>query len=155
MKTEIAILDSVQITKPFIADTSQSIISSIQNGEVNPLDLKLKVKAVESVLETIKPVLDQHARTEAEKYGAKTFEHLGASVELFEAGTKYDYSACNDEQYNELLAMQEVLKEKMKEREAFLKSIKGSMNIVNESGEAVTVFAPIKKSTSSLKITIK
>ena len=154
--TEISILKDVLINKPFVADTSQIIISAIQQGEVNPLELKLKVKAMESVLETIKPILDKAARDEAETFGAKSFERLGAKVELFEAATKYDYSMCNDDEYKYLLVEQEKLKLKIKKREEFLKSIDGKMTLVIEgTGEVVTVFPPTKSSTSSLKITLQ
>lgn len=156
MKTEISILKDVLINKPFVADTSQIIISAIQQGEVNPLELKLKVRAMESVLETIKPILDKAARDEAETFGAKSFERLGAKVELFEAATKYDYSMCNDDEYKDLLVEQEKLKLKIKKREEFLKSIDGKMTLVIEgTGEVVTVFPPTKSSTSSLKITLQ
>ena len=154
--TEISILKDVLINKPFVADTSQIIISAIQQGEVNPLELKLKVKAMESVLETIKPILDKAARDEAETFGSKSFERLGAKVELFEAATKYDYSMCNDDEYKDLLVEQEKLKLKIKKREEFLKSIDGKMTLVIEgTGEVVTVFPPTKSSTSSLKITLQ
>jgi hypothetical protein len=154
--TEISILKDVLINKPFVADTAQLIISAIQQGEVNPLELKLKVKAMESVLETIKPILDKAARDEAETFGAKSFERLGAKVELFEAATKYDYSMCNDDEYKYLLVEQEKLKLKIKKREEFLKSIDGKMTLVIEgTGEVVTVFPPTKSSTSSLKITLQ
>jgi len=153
--TEITILKDVLINKPFVADTAQLIISAIQEGEVNPLDLKLKVKAMESVLETIKPILDKAARDEAETYGAKSFERLGAKVEMFEAATKYDYSMCNDDEYKDLLLEQEKLKLKIKQREKFLQSIDGKMNIITDDGEGVTVFAPTKSSTSTLKITLQ
>lgn len=144
----------VAIDKPFIANTAQSIISAINEGELNPIDLKLRLKAIESVIETIKPVLDKAARDEAEKYGAKSFERLGARIELIEAGTKYDYSNCNDDQYKDLIIELEKLKLKIKQREKFLQSIDGSMNIVTDHGEGVTVFAPIKTSTSTIKITL-
>jgi hypothetical protein len=154
--TQIALLSGVEINKPYVADTSQSIIAAIQSGEVNPLDLKLQVKAIESVLETIKPILDKEARNEAEKFGAKSFDRLGAKVELFEAATKYDYSMCNDDEYKDLLVEQEKLKLKIKKREEFLKSIDGKMTLVIEgTGEVVTVFPPTKSSTSTIKITLQ
>ena len=154
--TEISILKDVLINKPFVADTSQIIISAIQQGEVNPLELKLKVKAMESVLETIKPILDKAARDEAETFGAKSFERLGAKVELFEAATKYDYSMCNDDEYKDLLVEQEKLKLKIKQREKFLQAIDGKMTLVVEgTGEVVTVFPPTKSSTSTIKITLQ
>jgi hypothetical protein len=154
--TQIALLSGVEINKPYVADTSQSIIAAIQSGEVNPLDLKLQVKAIESVLETIKPILDKEARNEAEKFGAKSFDRLGAKVELFEAATKYDYSMCNDDEYKDLLVEQEKLKLKIKQREKFLQAIDGKMTLVVEgTGEVVTVFPPTKSSTSTIKITLQ
>lgn len=132
---------------------SSQIINAINNGEVSALEIKMKQKYLETIFEATKIAVDKAARDEAETYGEKTFKKFGGEVSLIEAGTKYDYSQCNDEEYLDLLVELEAVKLKVKHRETFLKSIKGSMNIVTKHGEAVTVFPPIKTSTSTLKIT--
>jgi hypothetical protein len=46
------------------------------------------------------------------------------------------------------------LKEKIKERETFLKSLKAPLEVVNtDTGETTTIVPPVKKSTSTFKFT--
>jgi len=48
------------------------------------------------------------------------------------------------------------LREKQKERELFLKSIKGQLTIANEiTGEITTIYEPLRTGSESIKITLK
>jgi hypothetical protein len=55
--------------------------------------------------------------------GEKTFEVNGAKLSQSETGVKYDYEASGDQIYNDLVKEMESIKEKIKERETFLKVI--------------------------------
>jgi len=149
----VELSDNIADTRVSIQSTANAMIQAVQSGEVSALEMKLKQKFIEAVIEQTKSVIDKAARDEAELYGEKKFTKFGGEVSLIEAGIKFDYSNCNDEVYNDLLTELEAIKAKIKDREAFLKSIKGSINIITDHGEAVTVFPPIKTSTSTLKIT--
>lgn len=151
--SNIELQETEHDSRVVINTISSNIINAISSGEMSGLQFKMKQKMWESIFEACKIAVDKAARDEAETYGEKTFKKFGGEVSLIEAGTKYDYSQCNDEEYLDLLVELEAVKLKVKDRETFLKSIKGSMNIVTKHGEAVTVFPPIKTSTSTLKIT--
>jgi hypothetical protein len=79
---------------------------------------------------------------------------FGATFEVIEAGTKYDYSGCNDTEYDDLTAAINELTARRKEREKFLRGIKNATTIVNEeTGELVRILPPVKSSTTTYKTT--
>ena len=152
---ENKLLNQIDYSKSAVADVSCEIIKGLQEGTLTPLDVALRFKAMKSVIEQVKGVLDPMARADAERYGEKSFVFGNAKIDLAEVGTKYDFSNCGDAEYNRLAAELKALEIKVAEREKFLKAIKVSIVVVDEvSGEISKVFAPIKTSTSSIKITL-
>jgi hypothetical protein len=95
-------------------------------------------------------------RSEVELYGKMLITNNSSKVELAETGTKYDYSNCNDAEYFSLLADLEKAKEMVKVRESFLKGVpsKGFEVTDTTTGEIVTIYPPVKTSTSSFKVTL-
>lgn len=71
---------------------------------------------------------------------------LGCKLSVMNA-TRYDYSNCNDSEWTKA-------KEVIKEREAFLKSLKTSIDVITEDGEVVKLLPPAKKVTETVKVTI-
>lgn len=155
MNTQIEILSNQTIDKTTAAEMAQLIISAIENGDVNALNLKIKIKAIENVIKTIKPILDKEARSIAELEGQKSFTRLGSTVKLQETGVEYDYTNCQDPKHAKLTESFESAKAAKENREAYLKALDKSETIVDEdSGEIVTIYPPIKSSTSSVVITL-
>ena len=155
METTINTLSILPSTKDEIQNFSIKIISELESGRINPLDLLKQIKCFEKVIEQTKDTLSKMAREEAEKYGAKSFEYKGIKIELAEVGTKYDYSQCNDFVLAKVSEELSKLNESKKQRETFLKSLKEPISLVDEeSGDIIQVLPPIKSSTSSLKVTI-
>lgn len=147
------ILPECGLTKTDIKAATASLVEAVKDGSLNPLHAKLKMKALETMLKEAASEIDSYAREEAEKHGGKSFECYGAKVDLIEAGVKYDFTNCGDPVYNELTKQAAEIAAQIKNREAFLKTVQGSMNIVTEDGEGVTVYPPVKSSTSTIKIT--
>ena len=152
MNTEL--ITSVDLSKASVRTVADQLIELAETG--NPLEVKLKLKAMqEAIAEACKKV-DAMARDEAEKYGSKSFDYLGCNVSLIEAGTSYDYSNCGDIELEQMLAEQSALEARIKARKEIVKNIKGKMILVNEStGESYEVVPPIKSSISTIKITLK
>lgn len=133
-------------TKEEAQTFANDLVRRVNDGEINPLDLKAQMKFIEKTLELIDKQTKDSWMKEAVKYG-KSFEYKGWQVDEIEAGIKYDYSM--DVEWSEL-------KEKIKSRETFLKAIKEPLEIVNTTtGETTTIYPPIKKSTTTLKFTAK
>lgn len=135
---------------------SDQVIESVRNGEANPLEVLIILKAFEKAQERIIKEIRENFVTEAGKYPETSFEFNGAKIEKVEVGTKYNYAICNDPIYKNRLEIAEKAKEKLSERETFLKAIKEPINIVDEeTGELIKIIPALKTSTSSLKVSIR
>jgi len=135
---------------------SDQVIESVRQGETNPLEVLVIIKAFEKANDRIYKELRDNFVNEASKYPEKSFEFNGAKLEKAEVGTSYDYKSCGDPVYNNRLAMFETMKQQLKEREDFLKSIKEPVTIIDEStGEVVKITPPVKTSTTSIKVSIR
>jgi hypothetical protein len=154
METTISTMSIFPSSKDEVAAFSNKMISELESGNANPLDVLRFQKCFEKVFENVKPTLMEMARTEAEKYGAKKFEYKGLKMELAEVGTKYDFSGCNDAELNTLVSAVESINVKIKERQTFLKALTQPTTVVNDDGEVVTLNPPVKSSTSSIKVTV-
>lgn len=135
---------------------SDQVIESVRQGEANPLEVLVILKAFAKASERILNEVRENYVREADKYPEKSFEAFGAKLEKGEVGTSYDYSVCNDPIYNRLWEVSFEANGQLKERETFLRALKQPMTIVDEAtGETVKVIPPLKKSTSSVKVTIR
>lgn len=147
--TEITWLDAPGLSKQQNTSLADAIIRKVEQGEVNPLTAFLQIKSIEDVCKKAKEGINQWSLEEAQKHGVRSFDYQGAKVEISELGTKYDFSSCGD-------VIWESLKQQLKDRESFLKTIKEPIEMVNpDGGEIYRVHAPVKRSTTGLKITLK
>jgi len=135
---------------------SDQIIEAVKEGEANPIEVVMIMKAFEKVSERVQKEIKENVLTEASKYPENSFELFGNKVEKAELGTKYSYANCGDPVYMRRTQILAEAQEQVKERETFLKAIKQPITIIDdESGEIVTVQAPVKTSTTGIKITIR
>lgn len=133
-----------------------SVEEVLNNGNV--LQSAEVISKIELFLKEIKSNKDyiDSVRTEIQKFGKDYKTSTGTKLELTEAGTKYDFANCNDKIYFELLNEFESIKDKIKNREEFLKKVPASgIEIVDENGEVYLIFPPSKSSTSTYKVTIQ
>lgn len=138
-----------------VAEFSRKLIEELNDGEIEPLKFKVFVKCLETVLANIKPTLDELALDEAEKYGQKSFGLLGAKIELREVGTRYNYSQCGYPEWERAEQKFKEISDRKKQIESLLQAVKKPMSMNDEeTGEVVTVYPPVKSSTSSVVITL-
>lgn len=151
----ITVFNTLPETKEQINTFVQLVVNSVNEGEINPLELSVRLKAVEDMANDIRKQIQDMATSEAEKYG-KSFEYRNSRIDVKMVGVKYDYSKCEDAEWELLDSQIKSLKEKQKERETFLKGIKGQLTIVNEdTGDIKTIYEPIKQGKESLVINLK
>jgi choline kinase len=155
METAISTLSQLPETKQQIETFAYSLEQGLNNGQIVASDLLRFQKAMEKVFEKIKPTLIENALNEISQY-EKNSVIKGSEFSIVEAGVKYDYSNCNDIEYNTLNTQLEAIKSTLKDRETFLKSIKEPMQMIDEnSGEVYTICPPKKTSSTTLKVTFK
>lgn len=155
-ETPVAALRLLVTTQSQVDFFSDELIRSVKDGEVNPLEILVMLRAFEKVSKRVLSEIDKNYLTEAEKYPEKKFELFGASIEKAEVGTSYDYSICCDPIYEERESAMSAAKTLVDERKEFLKALKEPMTMIHEpTGEVITIRPPAKKSTSGLKVTIR
>lgn len=126
-----------------IEQTAASVIELVTEGDINPLELDMRLKAIESVCEKIRKhtMVKECVIEEAQKHGAKgEFDFMNCVARVGEFGARYDYAGCNDTELNELVI-------KIKARQKFLKEL--DIEMVDENtGEIIS--PAVKKSTTSV-----
>jgi len=144
------------VSKETIKEHSINLLADLDNGYITPLQLAAQLKYFEDIIANVKEEVRQRVVAEQSKYGKERMTFKGATFDIKEAGVKYDYSNCDDTIWNDLKQQLDDLNDKMKEREAFLKSLRERLTYVDESsGEIVTIYPPQKKSTTTYAITWK
>jgi hypothetical protein len=156
--TATALLRLNPSTKSQIASFRNQIVTAIEEGESNPLEVLVQCRAIEKAVEEILPKIQAYILKEADKYPEKSFDFLGNKLEKGEAGVKYNYAATNDPIWEQLDADVNTATDRRKEREAFLRAIKAGdiVKAVDPStGEEVTLRPAPKTSTSIVKVSIQ
>lgn len=151
-------LSVFETTKAERKEIVENYISGLLDGHLDPIHIHLQVKHMEAFIKAI--TTDERYKdkvlSEAEKYG-KSFEQFNAAFQVKETGVKYDFTKCEDSEWEQLNSELEALKERIKEREAFLKTIpaKGIEVLDNETGTVSQIFPPFKTSTTTVSVTLK
>lgn len=151
-----SVISLTPTTKEQAETFAQKLISEVEEGNVNPLQLQIQLTAMQKAMDSVKKKIADLVLTEAQKHGQKTFTIHSAQVEISELGTKYWFGDCNDPEWTK--ANEEELKwgDKRKERELFLKALKHSTTLLDEeSGEVIKIHPPVKSSTTGIKVTLK
>lgn len=130
------------------------IISTIENGEIEPLKIHLQVKAMEDIIEQLKAntTYRNALLNEAEKHGKK-FQYQNAEIAIREVGTKYDYSPCEDVVLTDLQRQKEEIEKVLKNRQKMLQTLppSGLADPINGN----MLYPPVKTSTTSVIVTLK
>lgn len=149
------LIQAIPDRKQQISVAAQTISDRIDSGELSGMLALANFKTFEKVFEKAKESVIQGALKEANNYPEKTIEQFGVKFEKAEAGVTYDYQSCGHPEYNDLCAQIVKLTEKKKEFEKFLQAIKEPTGITDvNSGETFVVNPPLKRSTTTLKVTI-
>ena len=155
MNLSVTNLSLFETSKSERQNFAEQITNNLLEGLADPLKVHLQVKCMEDLIKQItsNSVYKDLLVTEAAKFG-KSFEHHNAKFEIKETGVKYDYESCGDPLLKDLEDELALLESKIKERQSFLKSIKGTIEILI-GDELITLYPPVKTSTTSVTINLK
>jgi len=132
------------------------IANTIESGMDDPLKVLAISKKMEYVTDGVKARIKDATIREAEKHGEKSFPWGNCEMHLAPTYTKYDYSKCNDPEWEESDAKERSGSNSKKEREKFLQQIKKSFTMIDDrTGEVITITPPVKTQTMGVKVTIK
>ncbi|PKP45141.1 MAG: hypothetical protein CVT94_18895 [Bacteroidetes bacterium HGW-Bacteroidetes-11] len=132
----------------------QMCVDEITSGNRNPLEFEIMLKNLEETISAIRkrPEVKEIVFEEAEKYPEKTITFKGVKITKASKTTFY-FNECHDSVYDELADKLTYYKEKVKERETFLKTIKPGMEIADvNTGELIN--PPTTTTTSYLTISL-
>lgn len=165
----ISILSLFETTKDQRNSFCTDIVEKLVDGETDPLKVHLQIKAMEEVIKTLTDSSEKTNKnfalamtyknillTAAEKHGKK-FQLHNAEFSIKEVGTAYDFSKCEDAELTAMLMQQDELKEKIKAKQEFLKTVPLSGLVVTneDTGDTYKVFPPSKTSTTSVAVSLK
>jgi hypothetical protein len=152
-ETATGALAQMPSTATEVAKFSKLLIQSVKSGDVNPLQLIVQLHALTKVYEEVREEIEENVLKEAEKFPEKVIERFGARIEKSEVGTRYNYSASKDIEWERLDSEFKTIERKRKEREEFLRALREPMTAVNEeTGEVYKIMPPFKTSKSGFKI---
>lgn len=163
--TTTNILSLLDTTKSERKSFALDVIEKIKDGEADALKIHCQVKSLESLVKMFTDKKDcpetaiDYANlvlSAAEKHGKK-FGLFNGEFQIKEAGVVYAYDKCNDSVIDSLLNELDFLKEAIKARMDFLKTVPVSgLDIFNkETGEVETVYPPARSSTTVVAVQIK
>ena len=142
-------------SKQQIENFAHQLEQGLENGSIIPSELLRFQKAMEKVFEKIKPILIDCALDEIGKY-EKGVLIKNTEFSIVEAGTKYDFSDCNDAVLNELTNQADIIMTNIKARQTMLKSLTSAIQILDDStGELITIYPAKKSSSTTVKVTFK
>jgi len=152
---ELSINNQWLPSKVAIDTLAKSIIKPITEGEVDVIKSIATIRAVQEALDKVADTIKPLVVDALHKYSAKEKIVVnGTEFTLKEVGVKYDYANCGDFVLLDLMKQVEELNIKIKERQAFLKSIKEVEFIVDtRTGELCEIRPPKKTSSTSYVIT--
>jgi hypothetical protein len=153
--SNIVNLSNVVPSKEAFLKISNDLIKDVINGSADPIRLSALLDFVIKTCTEAKSNIKEHTISQLEKDPSRK-DYFGYKIEVTEAGVTYDFSGCNDPELKSLYTRQDLIKESIKDKEAFLKAIKGHATLViEETGEVVTVYPPVKRSTTTPKFSLK
>lgn len=158
---EIVKIDGLQVSKKSAEEIRTELARKVLDGELSAVKVQAAIKFYEKVFNGddkkdngLNHLIKSSVVDELQN-DAKREEWYGFKVSVGETGVRYNYENCNDPELVELLEQEKEIKEKIKDRQDFLKALKTGLNIVTKDGEAITVFPPAKFSSTSAKFTLK
>ena len=146
MQTAISVLTQAVSNKDDIKRYADCLISDVKNGYISALDTMVIIKKSIHCFDQVAKAIDEQYTDEGLQYAGQVYQDF--AIEKAALGVKYDYSACNDEVYNNLVAQKKQLDTMIKAREAMLKT-----GVNPETGEEFP--KPIRTGKEGIKMTLK
>lgn len=133
---------------------AENIIHQVTEGYRSPLDMLIALKNMEDILKSITSDdrFKQAVIDEAQKHGGKLEMH-NATVQLREAGVKWDYSKTEDTVLAEWQQQVENLQAHIKDRQKFLQTIPEGGIADPETG--AMIYRAAKSSSTTPVVTLK
>lgn len=137
---------------------SNQLINAVREGSIDPLELVVFLRGMESVSETVRKEIRDNIQNALDKFSEKSIEMYGARLEKAEVGVRYRYETSGDMEWERLDAEIKSLTARREAREKFLRTLDGPINVVDEEntgGEVITIRPPLKTGSPGVKVFLK
>jgi len=155
METTLSVISQLPEGKAQVAQFVRTLKSEILANDRNPLPILVQLKYAEkTIAEILKDDdIDNHFLNEFLLYDKDEKVIVnGATLSVSETGVKYDFTGCGDQVYNDLIKESEALKEKIKEREAYLKTLPSEGTVCPIHGNYIN--RAVKSSKTKVKVSL-
>ncbi|WP_254527016.1 MULTISPECIES: hypothetical protein [unclassified Sphingobacterium] len=141
----------LDLNKDYISQTVEQARVNLSEGFTDALKLFITAKKGQELFTQLEKVIRPYAEQETRLGKGEVYKKYGCEITERMTGVSYDFSMCDDEEWNELSNQIAELDKKKKEREKFLKTI--TKPIFDENG--VEIKPPIQKGKMGLAVSIK
>lgn len=141
----------LDLNKDYISQTVEQARVNLSEGFTDALKLFITAKKGQELFTQLEKVIRPYAEQETRLGKGEVYKKYGCEITERMTGVSYDFSVCDDEEWNELSNQISELDKKKKEREKFLKTI--TKPIFDENG--VEIKPPIQKGKMGLAVSIK
>lgn len=117
--------------------------AEILSGNRNPLEFEIALKNLEELISEIRKrdAIKSAVMREADKWHEKTFDFKGFKITKT-SRSNYDFSTCQDSEWNLLKEKESAIKEQLKNRETFLKAITNKIDTVVNGSTGEIIYPP-------------
>lgn len=153
MSEALAIVRLLPDNKSQIESFIRVAKNEILSGEVNPLEIDIRLKIMEELIAGLRKDSDIKAAilNELDMYPEKTVAVYGAEITKRNY-TKYDFSLCNDSELELLQAEADLANMKVKQRQEMLKVISPCSVVNPDTGEYLQPARKEVSETYAIKI---
>ena len=134
---------------------ARAMVQEVAEGNADALETLIYAKKGAALFKAIDDNVKNYAYGKQYATKGENVVRFGCKVEPSELGVSYDYASCHSDKYDTIKFKSDKCKELLEAEQKFLKTIKGSLNIVTDDGEVVTIYEPVKKATLGYKLTIQ
>lgn len=141
----------LNLNKDYIGSLVDQARVNLSEGFTDALKLFITAKKGQELFSQLEKTIRPYAEAETRLGKGEVYKKFGCEITEKMTGVSYDFTNCDDSEWNELSKQIEELDKKKKEREKFLKTL--TKPLFDEDG--VQINPPIHKGKLGLAVTIK
>lgn len=151
-EVEVSQTKLLDLSKDYIQKYVQQARANLSEGYTDPLTLFITAKKGQELFTQLEKAVRPYAESEARLGKGEVYKKFGCEITERVTGASYDFTACNDDIWNDLTHQIDILSQAKKEREKFLKALSKPV-ADTETGNIIN--PPIKKGKLGLAVSIK
>lgn len=141
----------LNLNKDYIGSLVEQARLNLSDGQIDALKLLVTAKKGQELFSQLEKTVRPYAEAETRLGKGEVYKKFGCDITERMTGVSYDFTNCDDSEWNSLTEQINSLTEQRKDREKFLKAL--TKPLFDEDG--VQINPPIHKGKLGLAVTIK